>query len=473
MPSYGPDCKRLKDQSLCEQFKTENCKIPLYIAKKYRRFETRTDIRPLRDQALSEIPEWDKKYATDTIRLINSSGPGSNRPGPNSQLLGESSSSGSSGVQCCGPEYGDADLQRIVSKIKVFEYRSPAENGPTQPRTYKFGYRGMDRRMCDSLCQEALNRLEDWANNPANRNHPQHESTVSFIYRISYQVSVARSNPSLYEGLFRSLQISGGIPLMSKTHDVVDNEPTFDYTVNQNWELEYQTSFKCRDNRDLGIPNYAFDENRACCRCNCSSSSSSGCFECDETSDCPQNQICQPYPGQIARGCCVDDCREPCSQPSECEGYPLAPNGQLVTCRQGCCWVGNCRWGGWSPNSNEIDCGVNFTQTRILLEGSLEECTPETREWTGTKDCCKGPCQTDLDCENLGEGYYCWEDDETGELCCRQNNSSSSSISGQASLGLITKSYLGLGLDIDQLLNSDMILPSEINNTLERIKKEI
>lgn len=151
--------------------------------------------------------------------------------------------------------------------------------------------------------------------------------------------------------------------------------------------------FKKTNSEDITYKNvwrcYSKHKGHPCCEQSSSSSSSCNCVSqtfCDDFEDCQSFQSCigNPNCAYSPKGCCVDDCTEPCSQ----FGPPCSEPG--ATCIDNCCWEGDCRYGPWDKTPADIPCNIAQPRSRILLRGSSEQCQDTTEIIVGTKDCTSG-----------------------------------------------------------------------------------
>lgn len=182
-------------------------------------------------------------------------------------------------------------------------------------------------------------------------------------------------NSKDWDGLAKALNIK--IPTrMAKT--VVDiTEPTTDYLEELETKETYSTPWHCEK-----------DDTRPCCECS----------DCDcqklcnpdaPRNGCGPNETCVGKPDCYAHpGCCENDCAQLCQEDADCFVYP----GE--TCKDGCCWDGDCRYGPWGPDPSTKCEGEEFQQTRPLLNGALETCPEKTRTSYGTKTCSEIPTTT-------------------------------------------------------------------------------
>jgi hypothetical protein len=193
-----------------------------------------------------------------------------------------------------------------------------------------------------------------------------------------------------YEGLCRFCNVPYRTRKESDIlHKTTTSLLTFKKTNSE--DVTYKNIWKC----------YSTHKGSPCCTSSSSSSSSSGCdcvsqSFCDDLSDCESSQSCvgNPNCAYSPKGCCTDDCAEPCSQ----FGPPCSEPG--ATCRDNCCWEGDCRYGPWDKTPADIPCDVPQSRTRTVLRGSLESCQDTTEIIIGTKDC-DGPSGLSIDINDL------------------------------------------------------------------------
>lgn len=178
-----------------------------------------------------------------------------------------------------------------------------------------------------------------------------------------------------YEGLCRFCNV----PYRTrKQSDILHQttKPLLIFKKTNSEDVTYKNVWKC----------YSTHKGHPCCEQSSSSSSDCDCASqsfCDDFTDCESFQSCvgNPNCGYSPKGCCVNDCTEPCSQ----FGPPCSEPG--ATCRDNCCWEGDCRYGPWSLKPEDVPCGVPQTRTRVLLKGSIPTCQNTTEIIIGTKDC--------------------------------------------------------------------------------------
>jgi hypothetical protein len=144
------------------------------------------------------------------------------------------------------------------------------------------------------------------------------------------------------------------------------SNPTESYEETISYKRKYITYWKCEQ-----------DSTNPCCgACLCQRT-------CSDFTNCEENEDCVGHPecGYSPLGCCEDNCANKCGS-----GQPCTEPGE--TCKNGCCWEGDCRYGEWTPNPNTICNGQSFVQTRSLKRGPIEMCDiTQIKSGTGTKNC--------------------------------------------------------------------------------------
>jgi hypothetical protein len=151
-------------------------------------------------------------------------------------------------------------------------------------------------------------------------------------------------------------------------------------------EDTYKNIWKCKYAVELGYTGSCCDSSSSS-----SSSSSSNCacaseVLCDDLNDCESFQDCVGRPAGCfpVKGCCVDNCAELCSNDP---GNEIQCSEPGATCRDNCCWEGDCRWSAWDLRPEDVPCDVTQTTSRYLLRGALETCQDDVKIIVGTKDC--------------------------------------------------------------------------------------
>lgn len=420
MSNPAPDCK--------QGYKSYTCQGDLKITNKYRDQQD-PDINKskAKDKAINQLPQRHKCYGNQ-LKLTTTSPP----PGQRKKISGPSSSSMAPDDECCGDKNsGKGDNRGYMGRDLTDAYREAATDGPIINRGYRFEYEAADVDKIRSMYKREWQYYDEMEKNTTDcckySNPPAYNCLPSCRAGARARGSLRKrqldnlfsrgmSAPcdSGWSALMNFLQGYSQVPKKKFPIWVYMQEKTMEYEEVQEYKTNWTTGWRCEE-----------DDSRPCCCnkeiCDCE-------VFCTPTSECPENQSCQPVDENICplqpgeTGCCKPtpcDCEVFCTATSTCpenqgcepvgDNCPLQP-GEIgccrpncentcendgdcdvagETCKNGCCWDGDCRYGQWYPYPDQICLGTIFQQTRELVEGP-STCPVKTQNVAGTKDC-SGP----------------------------------------------------------------------------------
>jgi hypothetical protein len=349
---------------------------------------TSSEIREATNIARGKIPSSARntlKYIRVISQMMGSGGTnlnaGSSYNLDTSGIPGTKSTSSTSSLSlngCCGTQknppqgLGSKNVYKVgVKKNPEIRTAPQANSSQLIINNFIFNWESPDVEYAYSVYQRARSLLLE-------RIAKTNISPQSFVYlqgRLKELNSLWSSKN--YEGLCGFC----GVPYRTrKQSDILHKttKPLLIFKKTNSEDVTYKNVWKC----------YSEHKGSPCCTSSSSSSSSSSCdcvsqSFCDDYTDCESFQGCVANPNcaYSPKGCCTDDCAEPCSQ----FGPPCSEPG--ATCKENCCWEGDCRYGPWDKTPADIPCNVSQSRIRNVLRGPVESCQDTTEIIIGTKDC--------------------------------------------------------------------------------------
>ncbi len=403
MSNPSPDCKNSYKVYRCEGSSTE--KVLYREADLSLTESNKQKARELCIERLGQYNKLDEEYKDQIIGSIQFTNV---RPADGSTgrvRLSSSSSSADPSEPCCGSpaqDKGDDSFEMYSEKKLVNQYTRPATEGPPKgngaeiDRIYYFTHLSVQRHLASALKERAIENTKRYLT----------YTDTCCQYVASYQQGCTnecyqklqrRVNATLeriaywyandLRQLCKYMTVNFSSICSPVKRAVTLKERTTEYWEVKEYKRVYKTAWKCQK-----------DDDRECC---CKKEEE--CKTCAANTECGDNETCDFSKGTPSSGCCVDGCTDRCegSDSSDC------PEGE--TCKDGCCWEGNCRYGPWTPPTNEICSGEEFEQIRVLERSTGQEgvnCPEKKRQAVGTKECCETmyKCYSDQDCNGKPVG---------------------------------------------------------------------